>query len=186
VNQLFWKDFFAEKDDLNYDKVEKIDILFSTLRILTIETMELPQKQLFEEFIQYAFNEMNIPGWRDRMNELRGFESGYFNDYRHAPIGKKTQHLDYRARMTIPELVEENGHFEETMMNIFKNDLYEYHWFKAWFEYHYNEIYISMSDSEQYDLGNGHSEIGWDLNEFIKGLTFEKMMEIIDSQISLK
>jgi hypothetical protein len=148
--------------------------------------MELPQKQLFEEFIQYAYNEMNLSGWRDRMNEQRGFDSNYFNDYRHAPIGIKSQGLDYRSRMTIPELVEENGNFEETMMHIFKNDLYEHHWFKAWFKHQYHEIYHSMSDAERYDLGDGRSEIGWDLNGFIQGLTFEKMMEIIESDISLK
>jgi len=120
------------------------------------------------------------------MNDLRGFETGYLYNYRHTPIGIKSQELDYRLRMTIPELVEENGNFEEIIMNIFKWDLFEHHWFKGWVKHYYNEIYITMSDEDQHKLGDGRSEILYDFEEFICDLSFEKMMEIIHSDNSLK
>jgi len=148
--------------------------------------MNLSQNQLFEEFIQYAFNEMNTIGWRDRMNELRGFETGHLYYYRHAPIGGTNNQGLERLQMTIPELAEENGNFEETIMNIFKWDLFEHHWFKGWFKHYYNEIYITMSDEDQHKLGDGRSEIHYDFEEFIYNLSFEKMMEIIYSDNSLK
>ena len=147
--------------------------------------MNLLQNQLFEEFIQYAYNEMNISGWKDRMNELRGFETGHLYYYRDAPIGINNQLLE-RLQMTIPELVEENGNFVETIMNIFKWDLFEQHWFKGWFKHYHNEIYITMSDEDQHKLGDGRSEIQCDFEEFIDDLSFEKMMEIIHSDNSLK
>jgi len=147
--------------------------------------MNLLQNQLFEEFIQYAYNEMNISGWRDRMNELRGFETGHLYYYRQAPNGTNNQGLE-RLQMTIPELAEENGNFEETIMNIFKWDLFEHHWFKGWFKHYHNEIYITMSDEDQHKLGDGRSEIQCDFEEFIDDLSFEKMMEIIHSDNSLK
>jgi hypothetical protein len=143
-------------------------------------------QQYFEEFIQFAFNEINTPGWRDRLNELRGFNNRDFNDYRHAPIGIKCQGLDYRSQMTIPELVEENGNFEETIMTIFRWDLLEEQWFKSWFQHYYNEIYITMNETEKWELVDGRSEFTWNFQEFLEGLNFEKMMEIIDSQYSLK
>jgi hypothetical protein len=120
------------------------------------------------------------------MNDLRGFETGYLYNYRHTPIGIKSQELDYRLRMTIPELVEENGNFEEIIMNIFKWDLFEHDWLKAWFIHYHNDIYITMTNEDQSKLGDGRSELHCDFEEFINHLTFEKMMEIIHSDISLK
>ena len=43
-----------------------------------------------------------------------------------------------------------------------------------------------MSDEDQHKLGDGRSEIHYDFEEFIYNLSFEKMMEIIYSDNSLK
>jgi len=152
--------------------------------------MNIPQQELFEEFVQFAYNEMILLGWRERLNELRNCDSGYFNIYRHEPNCYKSQaciiYRKKRMEMTIPECVEENGDFEKTMMNIFRNDLDEHHWFKSWFQKYHTELYNSLSYAEKYNLGDGRSEFGCEFNDFIEGLTFEKMMEIINSDISLK
>ena len=153
--------------------------------------MEFINNPLIEEFIQFAFREINLSGWRDKLNALRGGERFCWNHYRALPLGQDVTNINIvtdlkRTQMTISELVEENNHFEETMMKIFMNDLYEEEWFSSWIQHYHPEIYSLLSDKEKYQLNDKRSEFSFDYENYLYDLTFDRLMEIIHSVISLK
>ena len=109
-------------------------------------------QNLFEEFIQFAYKEMNVPKWRERMNDL---------------CGGIVEELDKndRRNMTIPELLDYDDDFEMIMTIIFKENALEHYWFKSWIE-----------------ANNPENEFSWELRDefcsFLYGLSFQEMIEL--------
>jgi hypothetical protein len=116
-------------------------------------------QSIFTEFIQFAHAEINVPGWIGRMNTLCG------------GVVEELEPND-RRNMTLSELLaeeEEEGWGLEQVMTIhFKEMATETYWFKSWFEANYPEY-----------------EFSWDLRDdfitFLYMLSFEELMEIVDS-----
>ena len=121
-------------------------------------------KQIFKEFIQFAYNEVQRPDWRDRMDILCG--ENITGLCEHSRRFKKTLH-------EIAEEEEEDDH-ELVMTIIFKELALDEFWFKSWFAHIYPD-----------------QEWTWDLRDgfrwFLLSLSYQELMEIVEmNMISLK
>jgi hypothetical protein len=125
---------------------------------------------LFEEFIQFAFNEFYISGWRDRMNQLREGE------YNYIIIGMDDSKIKYMLS-TIPELLNEGLDYKEVIMS-FAQNLTAFLWFNSWLNQRYPNIFFWKKG------------FCWnkddDFKKFVNMLSFEELNRIIDSEIMLK
>jgi hypothetical protein len=118
----------------------------------------IDSKQIFKEFIQFAYNELQRPDWRDRMDilceeHITGLccdQSRRFNKTLHE-IAEDQEENDYELVMTI----------------IFKELALEQFWFKCWFAHTYAE-----------------EEWTWDLRDdfrwFLLSLSYQDLMEIVE------
>jgi len=131
-----------------------------------------PEKeiQLFEEFIQFAFNEFYISGWRDRMNELRGGE------YNYIIYGMADSKIMYMLT-TIPELLNAGHDYKEIIM-AYKANLTAYLWFQSWiFQRCPNTFFWKKGFTLQIES---------DFINFVKQLSVDDLINIINSEFMLK
>ena len=138
-------------------------------------------RQLFDEFIQFAYNELQTEGWRGRMNELCEYDEEFEMDPRERESPWFEADMK-RINMTIPELVESMGSFEDTIMLLFTKDLLEHNWFHCWLKQQFPNMSFIIYDTTEWTEWIMKN----DLNEYVHSLSFEKIMEIIDSQPCLK
>jgi hypothetical protein len=117
---------------------------------------EIDSKQIFNEFIQFAYNEVREDGWRDRMDILCGENVSILCEQSH------------RSK-TLQEIAEDKEEWNyELMLTItFKELALEEYWFKSWFEQTYPE-----------------QEWSWDLRDefrwYLLGVSYEELLEIFE------
>jgi hypothetical protein len=117
----------------------------------------IESKQIFNEFIQFAYAEVQSPGWRDRMDVLCSEN-----------IVLSCQQ-SRRYVKTLHEIAEEEEEYDYgfVMTIIFKELALEEYWFKSWVEHTYPE-----------------QEWSWDLRDkfrwYMLGLSYEVLMDIVE------
>lgn len=126
--------------------------------------------QLFEEFIQFAFNEFYISRWRERMNELR------CGEYNYIIYGIDDSKIIYMLT-TIPELLNA-GHDYKQIIMAYKSNLTSYLWFQSWISKRFpNTVFFKKGFKW---------EIETDFKNFVKQLSVDDLIEIINSEIMIK
>jgi len=117
----------------------------------------IESKQIFNEFIQFVYAEVQSPGWRDRMDVLCSEN-----------IVLSCQQ-SRRYVKTLHEIAEEEEEYDYglVMTIIFKELALEEYWFKSWFDHAYPE-----------------QEWSWDLRDkfrwYMLGLSYEVLMDIVE------
>jgi hypothetical protein len=117
----------------------------------------IESKEIFNEFIQFAYAEVQSPGWRDRMDVLCSEN-----------IVLSCQQ-SRRYVKTLHEIAEEEEEYDYgfVMTIIFKELALEEYWFKSWVEHTYPE-----------------QEWSWDLRDkfrwYMLGLSYEVLMDIVE------
>ena len=115
-------------------------------------------KQIFKEFIRFAYFEVQTPGWKDRMNFL---------------CRENVRILCCDGRRSFNTLREVDEEEEVVMAIIFKDTALDDFWFKSWFELNYPEQEWSWDMRDKFS---------W----FMFALSYEELMEIIGLDFCLK
>jgi hypothetical protein len=117
----------------------------------------IESKQLFNEFIQFVYTEVQSPGWRDRMDDLCS---------ENIVLSCQQSRRHFKTLHEIAEEEEEDD-YGLVMTIIFKELALEEYWFKSWVEHTYPE-----------------QEWSWDLRDkfrwYMLGLSYEVLMDIVE------
>ena len=123
--------------------------------------------QIFKEFIQFAYAELQTPGWTERNGSISNIYGGFNTLY----------------EFQVHESDEERK--EEVIINVvFRGMIFDGYWFMDWFYHTYPERIWMMGPN----IVNGcemhlHDEFGL----FVRDLSYEELMDIIEiDMISLK
>jgi len=120
-------------------------------------------KIIFGEFIRYAYGEVHIENWRERMNELCGGQ-----------VLDTDERMEKTLQQNVQDIMEEEeSDFQFETLIIFQQMALEYNWFKCWFEKNYEEKVW-------------HWDLSCDFRSFLFSLNYDSLMEIIDSEFCLK
>jgi hypothetical protein len=114
--------------------------------------------QIFKEFIQFAYFELQTPGWKERMDFL---------------CRENVRLLCCDGRKSFNTIHEVDEEEEVVISIIFKDTALDDFWFKSWFVLNYPE------QEWTWDL---RDKFSW----FMFALTYEELMEIIGLDFCLK